>query len=224
MKISAIELSRVLGFVELNDLNPMGAVSFTRIVPRIVETVGFTNFPKTLEDFDEKKGIVFEDGIWNNIPIQKMTVYGSGITLDTRAGTNVSQTIIDELIFWASHEFGLVAPPNGIQRFRYLSQLTFFSDVIGYLGGPPAKNLATSLSEKVGKITLKSREYKVKRLDIDFDRTEQEVPIAPLTIQRRVTTPFEENKFFTEAPLPTQEHIGLLEQFESDLINHAVSR
>jgi len=41
-------------------------------------------------------------------------------------------------------------------------------------------------------------------------------PIAGFTIQRRVDTPFGENKYFSEAPLPTEIHLDLLQQFESD--------
>jgi hypothetical protein len=47
---------------------------------------------------------------------------------------------------------------------------------------------------------------------------EQKVPIAPLTIQRRITSPFEQNKFYTEAPLPTDTHIALIEQLEADIL------
>jgi hypothetical protein len=45
-----------------------------------------------------------------------------------------------------------------------------------------------------------------------------EIPIAPFTIQRRATTPFAENKYFTEAPLRSEEQFQLIEQFERDVI------
>jgi hypothetical protein len=41
---------------------------------------------------------------------------------------------------------------------------------------------------------------------------------APFTIQRRAETAFAENKYFSEAPLPTNEHVALLETFEADVI------
>jgi hypothetical protein len=59
----------------------------------------------------------------------------------------------------------------------------------------------------------------VTRLDVDFARHEGQIPIAAFTIQRRGQTPFEENKYFSEAPLPTDIHINLLEQFEADTVD-----
>jgi hypothetical protein len=42
--------------------------------------------------------------------------------------------------------------------------------------------------------------------------------IASLIIEHRVNTPFEENKYFSEAPLPTKLHIKFLEEFEADVL------
>jgi hypothetical protein len=218
MKVAAINLSRVLAFVELSDLNPRGAVSMTRITPTLVDKASFRLFPTTLEQFDETKGITFEDGIWDGIPVEKMTVYNNGIMMDTRSGTDVSLRLIREILAWSVNEFGLVLPENALQRIRFLNQFTFYSDALAKLGWSPIRGLADSLSEHLAEITGKSREYQVVRIDIDFDRLEQQVPIAPLTIQRRGLASFEDNKFYTEAPLPTDAHIALIGEFESSLL------
>ena len=218
MKFSAIELSRVLAFVELNDLTPYGSISLAKIVPRLVEKLEFSSFPKTIEQFDESKGIVFEDGLWNGIPIQKMTIYNNGIMMDTRKGTDVSLCVVKEIFDWAVTEFGLVVPEYGLQKTRFLNRFTFFSEVLATVGGSPVRRLAESLSQHVAEITGRTRSYEIIRIDIDFDRMEQKVPIAPLTIQRRITSPFEQNKFYTEAPLPTDTHIALIEQLEADIL------
>ena len=199
MKFSAIELSRVLAFVDWNDLTPYGSLSLIKIAPRLVEKLEFSSFPKTLEQFDESKGIVFEDGLWNDIPIQKMTIYNNGIMLDTRKGTEASLSAVKEIFEWAVIEFGLAIPEYGLQKIRFLNRFTFFSDALADVGGNPIRRLAASLSEHVAEITGQTRRYETIRIDIDFDRMEQQVPIAPLTIQRRITSPFEQNKFFTEA-------------------------
>lgn len=218
MKFSAMELSRVLAFVDLNDLAPYGSVSLAKITPKIVERLEFSLFPKTLEQFDESKGIVFEDGLWNGIPIQQMTIYNNGIMMDTRKGTDVSLRVVNEIFDWAVIEFGLVIPEYGIHTTRYLNKFTFFSDALVSFGGSPIQHLAESLSHHIAEITGQSRRYEAIRIDIDFDRSELKIPIAPLTIQRRITSPFEQNKFYTEAPLPTDVHIALVEQFETDII------
>lgn len=218
MKFSAIELSRVLAFVDLNDLAPYGSISLAKIAPRIVEKLEFSSFPKTLEQFDESKGIVFADGLWNDIPVEKMTIYNNGIMMDTRKGTDVSFRVVKEIFDWAVIEFGIVVPEYGLQKARFLNRFTFFSEALVSLGGSPISSLATSLSQQVAAITGQPRRYETIRIDLDFDRSEQTVPIAPLTIQRRITSSFDQNKFYTEAPLPTDVHISLIEQLEADVL------
>jgi hypothetical protein len=218
MKFSAIELSRVLAFVDLNDLTPYGSISLAKIAPRLAEKLEFSSFPKTLEQFDASKGIVFEDGLWDDIPIQQMTIYNNGIMMDTRKGTDVSLRIVKEIFDWAVIEFGLVVPEYGLQKTRFLNRFTFFSEALLSLGGSPINRMAESLSQHVAEITGQSRRYETIRIDLDFDRSEQQVPIAPLTIQRRITSSFDLNKFYTEAPLPTDVHIALIEQLEADVL------
>ena len=218
MKLSSIELSRVLGFIDLNDLTPRGTVALTRIVPGLVEKMRFTAFPTSLDQFDETKGVEFKDGLWDGIPIQKMTVYNNGIMMDTRNGTDSSLRIINELLAWSAHEFALTVPTGGVQKFRFLNQFTFISDILPKFGGLPVRRLAENVSRSLQGITGKSRHYEVIRIDCDFDRFEEKAPIAPFTIQRRVTASFEEGKFYSEAPLPTDVHWAVLEQFEADIL------
>lgn len=221
MNITSIDLSRVLGFIDLNDLSPQGTVALSRIVPALVEKLKFTIFPTSPEHLDETKGVEFKDGLWDGVPIQKMTVFNNGIMMDTRNGTDTSLRIINEVLAWSADEFGLIVPAGGIQRFRFLNQFVFFSDTLPQFGGTPARQLAESVSRSLQGITGKTRHYEVIRIDLDFDRFEEKAPIAPFTIQRRVTASFEEGKFFSEAPLPTDIHRAILEKFEADILANA---
>ena len=59
--------------------------------------------------------------------------------------------------------------------------------------------------------------YDLAVLSIDYDQLTRKHPLGRFSIQRRDNTPFSENKYFSDAPLPTDVHIQLLEQFEKDL-------
>jgi hypothetical protein len=54
---------------------------------------------------------------------------------------------------------------------------------------------------------------------VDYDQLERKHALGRFSIQRRDNTPFSENKYFSDAPLPTDVHIRLLEEFETAISN-----
>ncbi|MGC2111095.1 MAG: hypothetical protein WA655_16385 [Candidatus Korobacteraceae bacterium] len=218
MRLSAVTLARVLAFVETFDLNPQGTVFFPDLVAKLVEKCGFQKFPQTLQDFDEQKGVDFLAGRWGRINIEKLTVYNNGILLDTRVSTSISEQVLSEALEWV-RQVGVVYQPQMIKRKGFLSSFSFYSDA-PLLGPTTAFNkLEQSLSRIIQERTGLNLVHQPTRLDFDFDRTvAQQLPIAMFTIQRRAVTPFSENKYFTEAPLRSEEHVALIEEFERDVL------
>jgi hypothetical protein len=87
MKLASVALARTLGFVELSDLNPHGRVYFPAVVAALVKRFGFQKYPTKPEDFDEQKGITFEDGYTGEVVIEKVTVWSGLIAVDLRTST-----------------------------------------------------------------------------------------------------------------------------------------
>jgi hypothetical protein len=222
MKLAAVTLARVLAFVETFDLNPNGTVFFPDLVVKLVEKCRFQKYPQTIQDFDEQKGVEFLSGVWDRVNVEKLTIYNNGILLDTRVSTAISEGILAEMLGWAK-QIGVTYQPDMIKRWGYVSNLTFYSEVP--LLGPEAAiiNLTKRVSEKVAqRFTDANLNYKASRLDLDFDRSQINFPLAAFTIQRRTTAPFSENKYFSEAPLRSEDHIALLEEFERNIIADAL--
>jgi hypothetical protein len=218
MKISAITGARIIALFELNDLYPYGAVSLARITPQIIAKLGFSVFPTSIESFDESKGVTFQDGMWDGLPIEKLTIYNDGIVLDANQDTATSLKILKEALRWAADEFGLSVSERMFNRIRFVSSFAFYSDVPLLLSSSPLANMAQRMSEELMPILGKQRHYEPVRIDIEFDRSEDKANTTGLTIQRRANSPFEENKYYTQAPLPTDVHIALIERFEADVL------
>ena len=53
---------------------------------------------------------------------------------------------------------------------------------------------------------------------VGHDPTARKNAIAGITIEHRIDVPFGENRFFSEAPLPTDLHIRFLEELEADAL------
>lgn len=218
MKLSAIALSRVLGFVELVDLSPKGTVFFPDLITGLVEAFRFQKFPRTFEEMDENKGISFWEGTWSGVSVSQLTIYNNAILLDTRAGTNESKRILLEGLQWAAEKFGLSYHQGMIRRWRYISDLTVTSEVSLLVTNPALTNLCDAMGEHISEIIGEPYAFSPVRSTFDFDRHPRTVAMAAFDIQRRADTPFSENKYFSEAPLPTDVHFQLLERYEADLV------
>jgi hypothetical protein len=58
-------------------------------------------------------------------------------------------------------------------------------------------------------------------ITLGHDPTARKYGIASFSIQRRAEARFSDNKYFSEAPLPTDIHLKLLTEFEADISRKA---
>ena len=223
MKIAAIHLAKAMAFFEPIDLNPKGAVAFSDVVKGLVERYKFEKFPQKQEEMDQTKGIVFSSGRFNTMVIDALTIYLHGITLDTRSSTEDSKRTLEEILQWAGKNLGLVYDPAMINRWQYASQITFLSDFSLTDMHPAIRQLADGVTKAVGEFASDKPKYESIALVLDHDPFTRKHILGRFSIQRRENEPFSENKYFSDAPLPTDVHIRLLQQFEAGISNNKVT-
>ncbi|MGH9682195.1 MAG: hypothetical protein ACRD4S_01075 [Candidatus Acidiferrales bacterium] len=215
MELAAIHQARVMAFVEPIDLNPNGKVFYPDLVKALVARYDFQKFPQSVQDFDEEKGVTFAVGHFAGTVIEEFIIYTYGLMLDTRTSTKESKRLLEEAMHWASKELGLACKPA--KRWQYASQLTFYSKLLLTNGHSAFRRLAEGTAKAVNETLGENRTYELTSIFIDYDQLERKHALGRFSIQRRDNTPFSENKYFSDAPLPTDLHIALLEQFEADL-------
>lgn len=217
MKLSAIILARVLGYVEAIDLNPRGTLFYPEFTQEFVKQYQFQKFPQTIEEFDESKGVEFHQGKCGDKIIQKFVIWNTILVIETRSSTAEAKQILEEMLSWGSHKFGLAYKPGMIKRFAYVSDLTFFSDVPLFSFNPAVTQLAAKTSKAVSEIWQEPVQYEPLGIGVGHDPLARKYSIAAFSISHRVESKFTENKYFSEAPLPTDKHIALLEEFEAGM-------
>jgi hypothetical protein len=217
MRLSAISLSRVLGFVEIIDLSPRGRIFLPELVSKIAQQFSFQKFPKPLDELDESKGIEFFEGKIGEKVIQKLAIFNTLLVLETRSTTDDSKRILEDMLEWGAQKCGLDYKPGMITRFAYVSDLTFYSDVPLLSVSSALAKVAAKTSEALTDIWQEPVRYEPINLIVGHDPTARKYPIAPFSIARRAEARFSENKYFSEAPLPTSLHIRLLEEFEKEV-------
>ena len=218
MQLASVILARAIAYVESFDLNPRGKVFYPELVQSLVERYKFQKFPKGSDEFDESKGVVFEDGKFGSKIIQKFTIFTTLLALETRSNTADSQQLIEDMLIWAAKKFGLAYVPGMIKHFGYISDLTFYSDV-PILGAAcqPLIDLAAKTGAALSEIHKEPFEYYPANLAVGHDPLSRKNGIAPFTITHRAEARYSENKYFSEAPLPTDIHIAFLEEFEAGI-------
>jgi hypothetical protein len=216
LHLSAVVLARVLGFIETADLDSRGRVFYPDFVQELVKRYKFQKFPKTMEEFDEAKGVVFEEGKVGNKVIQKFTLYNTVLVLETRSSTAEAKQLLEELLLWGAAKFDLGYSLGAIKRFAYISAVTFYSEVtLLDAASQPLRDLADKTSAAVSEIWQEPVKYYPANLAVGHDPLTRKNGIAHFTISYRAESKYPENKYFSEAPLPTDMHIAFLEEFEA---------
>jgi hypothetical protein len=219
MELAAIHLARALAWVEPIDLNPKARVFYPELAEALMARYKFQKGPQKIEDFDEVKGVTFTAGKFGDTVIEQFIIYTYGLVLDTRTSTKESKRLIEEAMQWGSKEFGLVFKPTMVKRWQYVSQVTFYSDAALVGASVAFQKLAAGVEKGVAEILDENLGYELTTIMIDYDQLKRKHPLGRFSIQRRENTPFSDNKYFSDAPLPTELHLKLLEQFEAELSN-----
>jgi hypothetical protein len=217
LRQSAVILARVLGFIEIADLLTGSKTSASELVRRLVERYGFVKFPKTIEELDATKGIEFIGGAVGDVPITKFVIWDTLLILETRINTDISKRLLEDLLAWGAQELGINYKSGAIKRFGYISDVTFFSDAPILDVNPAVRSLAAKCGEELSRIWMEPVKYEPFTVRVGHDPSSRKYPIAPFMIEHRAETRFPENKYFSEAPLPTDLHWKLLEEFEMNI-------
>jgi hypothetical protein len=219
MEITAVMLARVVAFVEVQELNPKGKAYYPDIVAALVKKFNFRVYPTKPEDFDEAKGVRFADGKFADGTVDQIQIFTHGLILDTRLSTDVSEKLLYDTLVWAKSELGLHFDERMIKRKGYGSQLTFESEMKMSKLNPAVGEIANAISSKLSAMMGQTVTYEPTGLLFNLDQSVTKLMPGTFSIERRAEIPFSDKKYFSNAPLGTQDHIDLLETLETYLLS-----
>lgn len=197
---------------------PEGQPYLPDVIKAVVERYRFQSYPSTFDEMmsDPKK---FNIGEWNGVQIEDLSAYNDGLIVGGRCRTDVLEGMLEDLMGIMESQFHtrrIPSPNDGrffesgvVVRFdqRILSKLDFLSVV--------HEDIETFLSG----YGLGPFEYAPSGLISDSDPSKivGRRPL-PFSLARRVSVPYEENLWFSGAPLKTDDHIALLENVEAVML------
>lgn len=140
----------------------------------------------------------------------------TSLGVSTRISSDASDAFLDSLIQWAAKEYGLDA--KEVLPRSYFSQVEFvpsrplsshFTE-LGEFG-----EAITSYVQGYGLENCPSYEFGGFSMHFDLVKHDNMTPRPqPFAIERRVGSSYDERKYFSQAPLRTQDHKAVLERLE----------
>lgn len=214
MNVLNVKMARAIWLVDSRDLNPYG-IDIMPMLDAIKDRYGFQEYPKTVEQGNEynAKGIVFANGSFviknHRHTIVKATMFGDGIVVDTALSTEFSEAFLSDVLDFLSTQFALTYRPEMVHRRIYLSELIVRTDKdLHRLFAPLA-----AINQKLELLTGKN--FQPAGFGFGVDPTISTAQPAPFRFEREVLKPFEQQRYYSAAPLQTVQHEDLLREMEA---------
>ncbi len=217
MKLSAILLSKVIAFIDTVEMLPTGGLYAPDFVRDVALQFEFQKFPQTLEEFNVQKGMDFLTGRVGKGVIGKLSIWPNILVIEARHNTAECQDMLNEILHWAAMKFNLKFDSDMIARYAFVSDISFTSDVPLLTFDPLLQKIANQVSASVSETWKEAIRYEQFDFKIGHDPLSRKWGIAPFQIARLVEHRFTENHYFSEAPVPTDLHIKLIEEYEKGI-------
>jgi len=206
------------------DINPRGKAVDSDLIEWLKATYHFQKYPSSPLDFDpETKTLTFAAGRFKSgyetdrkeryIAVD-LLIYTDGVMANTRSSTHDSDTFLEGTIRAAVKELNLVYPDN-IRKKLYYSEMDIRLDRSMNFLNPKLEKLAATISSLLGDPNSTVFEFS----GVSFlPEPKAQAMVSSFSIERKVNTEWPENRYYSRAPLQTDAHLRLLEEFEGLLI------
>jgi hypothetical protein len=216
MKLLAIHLGKVSWLAETAAFDPKGKLFLPDFLASITALAEFRVAPDKSGQYREK-GAVFEVGKLGGQRIDKLSIFNDGFVIETGSPTEDTEACLRDLMLWAKEVHGLKFDPEIVKRKMYYSRLVAFMDIDLDDLNPILKKMGQPISDSVSATTRVPSPYRTAGVYIDVNTLTRKYPPGPFSVERKLDSPDDDNKYFCSAPLETNKHLELLEQFEAAL-------
>ena len=194
---------------------PQGQLHLPTAIAAIEETFAFQIVPTDIVQ-SSSAGLEFFHGSFDDVGIDKLTVFPDGLLVQSGASTGLIQAFMDRFMRWMEEEFELQFVETHERHSLFESNIVFTSDRDPTAMGDRVVRLIELIESKVNETSKLDCRYTTYgfRLHTDTNVIPGLKPI-PFTVERRLGSDFSQNRYFSTAPLRSPDHIEILEHLES---------
>jgi hypothetical protein len=215
MELLNVVRAQSVWLFDANDLNPHGKNFFTDLIEWMKEHYQFQKSPSTPEDLDPSKGLAFKQGAFNMGGEQltvELTIYNDGLIANSYSSTRATDRFLEDALSGAVREFDLQYSKTLVRSKTYLSEITVLLKEPLSKINPKLAAFADKISQVHGH--KNASPFEVGGISFWSDVSMAALKFAPFSIERRLNAPFSENRFYSKAPIHTDEHLNLIADFE----------
>jgi hypothetical protein len=220
MKIISYDSSRVTLLFPLEEIVPLAGINNQLLIEEIRSRYEFARSPDLglpRAELD-KTGIKFENGIHKAkdeyAQIVDFSAYPDGIVINSKT-TDGAESFLEDLICFlkTKHRFReFITEP----KIRFISQIVVeFDSKLSKLM-PKYQAISDLINTHISRIYGDITSSKIARLEIEFEGSNKGIgsPIPRFSLEQRVGTSFDVERYYCSAPIRTQDHVEVLEQIE----------
>jgi hypothetical protein len=218
MKLLHVSTARTIWLFTLLDLNPRGQAITQESIEKISERYKFKAPPTiatALEAQKKNDPVYFAAGEFMSTSgvnvIVDLKVYNDGLLADCRSSTKDSERFLADLFSWLPTGLGLPKTEVPIRKKMYVSELQVESKNQLEMINPKLATLNKSLAAVVPKGSATS--YEVSSFALATDPKDG-TPLINFKFERLINIPFAEHRYYSSAPVHTEDHFALLESLE----------
>lgn len=221
MKLLNIATARAIWLFSVNDLNPRGQALRQESFNAVAERYQFQSVPTpafAIEAQKKNEPVPFVAGAFPSasgpIVAVDLRVYNDGIIADTRSNTKDSDGFLEDFFSWLPEGIGLPRTDVLIRKKLYVSEMYVESDYQLAMINPKLSKLSKSLASLVPKGSATS--YEISTLGFSTDPKDG-APLTNFRFERQINVAFDQCRYFSSAPVHTDDHFKLLEDLEETL-------
>lgn len=215
MELLNVITARSVWLFDPAEMNPSGKKVMSDIFIWLKEMYKFEKFPASVVDLEDN-ALVFTRGSFVNkagltVGIE-LKIYKDGILANASSSTRDSEDFTENILSLCATEFGLIYKPEMIRYKITFSELNFHSvkKVLGIY------DKVNEFANKISSLIVGEPKAIFDVAGVNFmpSTTIPNYQLSPFIVERKINTMPTENKYYSRAPLHTDYHLRLLEEFE----------
>ena len=217
MKVIAQESNRVTILFPLEEVLPLEGLNGPDVIVGVQQRYGFLKVPDAAMTKEEasKNGYKFGTGHYllkeKKNGILEFAVYSDGIVAEAK-NSEIGEAFLDDAIKFFQSEFGF-------RKFITKPRTYFYNQMVAEFEKPLKKLISSfdGISGAIAKYAEIELPIEFARLDIQVDNLGVKGPAPKFILERRANAAFELERYYSSAPLRSEDHVAVLKNIEDVL-------